>query len=292
MHRLQIQPLTGWFIKSLPVEAVCGAYSHDAASGTDPGGCESNGDLYSYAKKLIHVKKNGLHLHIHDWWGCLLRMHKPATSLPLLNKQQGWKLLFDGKSHCQAGIPIIKKPSARDGKWKMAHYTGMLPRQKGEAGDICTDGEYENFDLKLQWKISKNGNSGVMFLVHESPEYDAPYLTGPEMQILDNDGHPDGKIHKHRTGDLYDLIASSSEPVHAVGEWNDMEIKLDHGTLSLFLNGVNTVTTTLWDANWDALVKSSKFGPWKGFAQYKSGHIDLQDHGFDVWFRNIRIKAL
>ena len=71
---------------------------------------------------------------------------------------------------------------------------------------------YENFDLKLQWKISKNGNSGVMFLVHESPEFDSPYLTGPEMQVLDNDGHPDGKIHKHRAGDLYDLIASSSEP--------------------------------------------------------------------------------
>ena len=112
------------------------------------------------------------------------------------------------------------------------------------------------------------------------------------MQVLDNDGHPDGKIHKHRAGDLYDLIASSSEPVHPVGEWNDAEIKLDHGKLSLYLNGVNVVNTTMWDANWDALVKGSKFSKMPGFAKSKSGHIDLQDHGNDVWFRNIRIKAL
>jgi hypothetical protein len=222
----------------------------------------------------------------------MLAVHaQTSNQLTDAEKKQGWKLLFDGIS--TSGWHTYNQKTFGAG-WKVDN--GTLFRdastQKGEAGDICTDGEYENFDLKLQWKISKNGNSGVMFLVHESPDYDAPYLTGPEMQILDNDGHPDGKIHKHRTGDLYDLIASSSEPVHAVGEWNDMEIKLDHGTLSLYLNGVNTVTTTLWDANWDALVKSSKFGPWKGFAHYKSGHIDLQDHGFDVWFRNIRIKVL
>ena len=158
--------------------------------------------------------------------------------------------------------------------------------------EFLQEKEYENFDLKYSWKIAKNGNSGVMFLVHEAKEYDAPYLTGPEMQVLDNDGHPDGKIHKHRSGDLYDLIASSSEPVHAVGEWNDAEIKLDHGKLDLYLNGVNVVSTTMWDANWDALVKGSKFKQWPSFAKSRSGHIDLQDHHCDVWFRNLKIKTL
>jgi Domain of Unknown Function (DUF1080) len=208
-------------------------------------------------------------------------------------KKQGWKLLFDGKS--PAGWHTYNQKTFGPA-WKVVDGTlycdSTVKIPKGEEGDICTEKEYENFDLKYQWKIAKNGNSGVMFLVQESKKYDAPYLSGPEMQVLDNDGHPDGKIHKHRTGDLYDLIASSSEPVHAVGEWNDAEIKLDHGKLSLFLNGINVVTTTMWDANWDALVKGSKFKQWPSFAKSKSGHIDLQDHHCDVWFRNIKIKSL
>jgi hypothetical protein len=218
----------------------------------------------------------------------------PAQTINQLTdteKQQGWKLLFDGKS--STGWHTYNKKTFGEG-WKIqdgAFYRAATIL-KGESGDICTDAIYENFDLKLQWKISKNGNSGVLFLVQESPEFESPYLTGPEMQVLDNDGHPDGKIHKHRAGDLYDLIASSSEPVRAVGEWNDAEIRLDHAKLTLFLNGVQVVSTTLWDQNWDALVKGSKFSKMTGFAKSKSGHIDLQDHGNDVWFRNIRIKEL
>jgi len=216
-----------------------------------------------------------------------------ANQLTDTEKKEGWKLLFDGKS--SSGWHTYNKKTFGPG-WKITDGTlfrdTTIKNPKDEEGDICTDEVYENFDLKLQWKISKNGNSGIMFLVQEKPEYHAPYLTGPEMQVLDNDGHPDGKIHKHRSGDLYDLIASASEPVHAPGEWNDVEIKLDHGALSLYLNGVQTVSTTLWDANWDELVKGSKFSKMTGFAKSKSGHIDLQDHGNEVWFRNIRIKTL
>ena len=217
--------------------------------------------------------------------------HAQQNQLTDQEKKEGWKLLFDGRT--SKGWHTYNKKTFGEG-WKVSE--GTLFRDttavKKEAGDICTDEVFENFDLKLQWKISKDGNSGVMFLVHESPEYDAPYLTGPELQILDNEGHPDGKIIKHRAGDLYDLISSSSEPVRPVGEWNDAEIRLDHGKLTLYLNGVQTVTTTLWDKQWNDLVKGSKFAKMPGFAKYKSGHIDLQDHGHDVWFRNIKIRKL
>src|SRR6202163_1919881 len=223
--------------------------------------------------------------------GILAAQAQTNNQLTDAEKQQGWKLLFDGKS--SAGWHTYNK-KAFGPAWKVEDGTLFCDTTyhipKGEEGDICTDEIYENFDLKLQWKISKNGNSGIIFLVQESPKYNAPFLTGPEMQVLDNDGHPDGKIHKHRAGDLYDLIASSSEPVHAVGEWNDAEIKLDHGKLTLYLNGVQTVSTTVWDQNWYSLVKGSKFSKMPGFAKFKSGYIDLQDHGDDVWFRNIRIK--
>ncbi|HEX4852123.1 MAG TPA: DUF1080 domain-containing protein, partial [Puia sp.] len=136
------------------------------------------------------------------------------------------------------------------------------------------------------------GNSGIMFLVKEDPKYKESWNTGPEMQVLDNDGHEDGKIKKHRAGDLYDLISSSSEPVKPVGEWNQVEIRVNHGKLDLFLNGVNIVSTTLWDADWQKLIAGSKFKTMPGFTKYKTGRIALQDHGFDVWFRNIRIKQL
>ena len=110
--------------------------------------------------------------------------------------------------------------------------------------------------------------------------------------MLDNDGHPDGKIPKHRASNLYDLIASSSEPVKPVGEWNQAEIMLNKGKLDVFLNGVKVVSTTMWDDNWWNLVKGSKFKDMPGFSKYKTGHIDLQDHGNEVWYRNIKIKKL
>lgn len=204
--------------------------------------------------------------------------------------KDGWIQLFDGKTtkgwHTYGKSTVTKS-------WKVEDGTIHLDSKEKIGGDLVTDEEFENYDLKLEWKVSQNGNSGIIFNVHEdTAQFKQTYQTGPEMQIIDNDGHKDGKIHKHRAGDLYDLIASSSEPVKPVGEWNIAEIKVLNGKLDLYLNGVQVVSTTMWDDNWKQLIAGSKFKTWPGFGTYKKGRIALQNHGDDVWFRNIQIKKL
>ncbi|HVM87132.1 MAG TPA: DUF1080 domain-containing protein [Puia sp.] len=201
----------------------------------------------------------------------------------------GWVSLFDGKT--TKGWHTYGKDKVSSA-WNVEHGALHLNPASGDGGDIVTDEEFSNFDLKLEWKISKDGNSGIMFLVKEDQKYKQPFHTGPEMQVLDNDGHPDGKIIKHRAADLYDLISCSKETVKPVGEWNEAEIIVNKGDLKLFLNGYNVVHTTLWDDAWKKLVAGSKFKQWPDFGTFKSGRIDLQDHGNEVWFRNIKIKKL
>ena len=202
----------------------------------------------------------------------------------------GWISLFDGKT--TKGWHTYGKNNVGSA-WQVDNGALHLTASSKEGhGDIVTAEEFTNFDLKLEWKISKNGNSGVMFLVKEDPKFEYPFYTGPEMQVLDNDGHPDGKIIKHRAGDLYDLISCSKETVKPVGEWNEVEIVLNNGDLKLFLNGYNVVHTTMWNDEWKKLVAGSKFKQWPEFATFKTGRIDLQDHGNEVWFRNIKIRKL
>lgn len=208
----------------------------------------------------------------------------------------GWQSLFDGKT--TSGWHTYGK-STTGKAWVVDKGTLHLDASKkkdwqtNEGGDIVTDEEFENFHLKLEWKIAPSGNSGIMFYVKEDPaKYRYPWNTGPEMQVLDNAGHPDAKITKHRAGDLYDLIQSSTEPVKPAGEWNQAEIISNKGKLEFILNGVRIVSTTMWDENWKQLVAGSKFKSMSAFGAYKSGKIALQDHGDDVWFRNIMIKKL
>ncbi len=208
------------------------------------------------------------------------------------NAQKGFKPLFDGKT--TAGWHTYNKTNVGSA-WEVVDGTlHMNPEKKGKdgGGDLVTNAEYGNFHLKLEWKVAPKANSGIIFFINESPKYSQTYLTGPEMQVLDNDGHADGKITKHRAGDLYDMVKSASEPVKPVGEWNKAEIISKNGNLTFILNGVKIVKTTLWDDNWKALIAGSKFAKWEGFGTFKTGKIGLQDHGDSVWYRNIMIKEL
>ena len=219
-----------------------------------------------------------------------------SNSLSEQEKTDGWQLLFDGQStrgwHKYGGAPV-------GAAWKVADSAIQLEASQKQdwqilnGGDIVTDDEYENFHLKLEWKIDTGGNSGIMFYVHEdSVKYKWPWETGPEMQVLDNERHSDAKIPKHRAGDLYDLISSSKETVKPALEWNQVEIKCVAGKLDFWLNGENNVSTILWDDNWKKMVAASKFIKMPDFATYKKGRIALQDHGNNVWFRNIKIRKL
>jgi hypothetical protein len=208
-----------------------------------------------------------------------------------IHAQKGFRPLFDGKT--TKGWHVYGINSVGAG-WKVEdgvlHFDPEAAKD-GQGGDLVTNAEFGNFHLKLDWKVSPNANSGIIFYVNENLEkYKNTYSTGLEMQVLDNDGHPDGKITKHRAGDLYDLIQSKSEPVKKVGEWNTAEIISKNGKLTLILNGVVIVEAVLWDDNFNKLIAGSKFATWPGFGTFKKGKIALQDHGGNVWFRNIMIK--
>lgn len=217
-------------------------------------------------------------------------MAQTDNTLTPKEQQQGWELLFDGKT--TAGWHNYLSRTAGPA-WGVAYNTLMVdPTVKEGQTDLVTDKEYENFELSLDWNIAEEGNSGIIFLVHEDPAYDHTYLTGPEYQLLDDAKAEDNKKPNHLAGSLYDIITPAKPAENPAGQWNHSVIKLQNGELTFWLNGVQTVKTKLWDANWTSLVSKSKFKDWKAFATFHKGHIALQNHGHHIAFRNIKIKQL
>lgn len=208
----------------------------------------------------------------------------------------GWITLFDGTNtaawHTYGGGPAGSAWKIADGALTLDTSTKKKGKVEG-GGDLVTNEEFDNFHLKLEWKIAPGGNSGIIFYVNEdTAKYKHSYESGPEMQVVDNDGHSDGKIMKHKAGDLYDLISANPVNVKPAGQWNQVEIKSLNDQLELYQNGEKVVSTTLWDDNWIKMVLASKFKEWPGFGTFKKGRIALQDHDNMVSFRNIVIKKL
>lgn len=213
-------------------------------------------------------------------------------------KAEGWQSLFDGKS-LKGWHNYGKTTTGKS--WVIAEEAIHLASKKKadgsfqaeEGGDILTDGEYENFEIQLEWKIAPCGNSGIIYNVVEDPaNYEFPWMTGPEMQVLDNACHPDAKIDKHRAGDLYDMIAANPVNVKPAGEWNSVRLVSNKGKVEHWQNGAQVVTYDRNDPNWPTMIAASKFKVYPGFGKASKGRICLQDHGDQVWYRNIKIKSL
>lgn len=198
--------------------------------------------------------------------------------------QPKWQVLFDGSG--TSAWRGFRKPDLPDG-WQVVD--GALTRVGG-GGDIITRDQFGDFELELEWKLAAGGNSGIMYRVGEAAG--ATYMTGPEVQVLDDAGHRDGQSRLTSAGSNYGLHAAAAGVVRPVGEWNQVRLVVRGPHVEHWLNGKKVVEYELWSPEWEALVKGSKFAAWPGYGRGRRGHIALQDHGDWVAYRNIRIREL
>ncbi len=217
----------------------------------------------------------------------------PVETAPMPNtltaeeQAAGWRLLFNGSDF--TGWKIYGAGAVGEG-WSAAN--GEIALLTRGSGDIMTEESFGPFELSLDWKISPNGNSGIIYLVNEVPEAKTTYQTGPEMQVLDDAGHPDGKIPTHRAGSLYDFAEPLAAAAKPVGEWNNARVVFTGGTIEHWLNGQKVAESSYGDDAWRAKVAATKFKSMPLFGTFPGGHIALQDHGDPVWYRNIKVRPL
>ena len=199
-------------------------------------------------------------------------LESPMNTLTEVEREAGWQLLFDGHS--------------TDG-WRVLD--GELIRI-GPGRDLITLEQFENFELTLEWKLELGGNSGIFFRAVEGPE--RIYMGAPEMQLLDDDNHPDGRSTLTSVGSNYALHPAPRGVAHPIGEWNSIRIVVNGNHVDHWMNGVQIVEYELGSADWLKRVAASKFNDWPEYGQASRGHIGLQDHGDRAAFRNIKIRRL
>lgn len=208
----------------------------------------------------------------------------PVNTLTQAERAAGWELLFDGES--LSGWRGYNR-SDLPGGW--AAVDGTLART-GPGGDIITDREFEDFELRVEWRLEPGGNSGIFYRAAEGEEW--VYHSAPEYQVLDDEGHVDGQSPRTSAGANYGLHATRPGVLHAVGEWNEARIVVEGDRVQHWLNGTLVVEYELGSPEWQALVDASKFSQWPAYGQADRGHIGLQDHGDPVWYRNVKIRVI
>ncbi|NUQ67985.1 MAG: DUF1080 domain-containing protein [Phycisphaerales bacterium] len=225
---------------------------------------------------------------------CATMTQPQPNTLSPADQTAGWMPLFDGTS--TQGWRSYRGDSFPAQGWVVEE--GTLRHVAGAGGgDIVSLDQFADFEFAFDFKCAPKANSGVMYLVEE--KHDAPWMTGPEFQVLDDAGHALAPSHKHSAGALYDIFTPpDTKKINAAGEWNSARIRMRNGVLQHFLNGSKTVEARLFDDNgapakeWIDHVAASKFKDYAGFGMSRRGHIALQDHGDDVWFRNLYVRDL
>jgi hypothetical protein len=222
----------------------------------------------------------------------------PLNTLTKEEKAAGWKLLFDGQT--TKGWRGFHSQEFPSGAWVVEG--GVLKKVKGRGelghagGDIITLDQYENFEFAIEWRLTEGANSGIKYLVVESLPPTGRSGVSFEYQVLDDLKHPDAKagIAGNRTaGSLYDIIpAASDKPLKPVGEWNQTRIVKKGNHVEHWLNGAKVVEYELGSPALQAAIARSKFKDTPAFGKARKGHVLIQDHGDEVWYRNVKIREL
>ncbi|MBR4755815.1 MAG: DUF1080 domain-containing protein [Bacteroidales bacterium] len=219
------------------------------------------------------------------------------NSLTRKEKKDGWALLWDGKS--SEGWRGAKLDAFPEHGWVIEDgVLKVMPGDGGESttgGDIITTRLYRNFILKVDFKITEGANSGIKYFVDPTLNKGTGSAIGCEFQVLDDLRHPDAKlgVKGNRTlGSLYDLIPAPEDKPFDINAWNTAQVVVQGNHVEHWLNGVKLLEYERNNQEWNALVAYSKYRNWPDFGNYEEGYILLQDHGDEVWYKNIKIKEL